>query len=107
MLDLETAWRSLQEQVLGLPSALADVDALLDWTLDLGSLERFASLPAQARSEVADRLGGAGGPGARLLLRAVAAGRSRRLFSPIFCTISSLRARTSGSALTRCQNEYR
>jgi hypothetical protein len=76
MLDLDAAWRALQEQVLGLPPGRTDVAALLEqWTHDLIGLERFATLPDSARQEVATRLTNAGGPGVGLLLGAALAGR--------------------------------
>lgn len=76
MLDLDTAWRALQEQVLGLPAGRTDVTALLEqWTRDLVGLERFANLPDAARQEVAKRLTSAGGPGVGLLLGTALAGR--------------------------------
>jgi hypothetical protein len=75
MLELETAWRALQENVLGLPAGRTDAAALLEWTLDFAGLDRFASLPDDARRAVAERLAGAGGCGAGLVLSAAAAGR--------------------------------
>jgi hypothetical protein len=74
-LDLDTAWRAFQEQVLGLPPGRADAAALLEWSLDVARLDRFASMPDATRREVAERLAGAGGPGAGLVLSAAAAGR--------------------------------
>ena len=74
MLDLETAWRALQEQVLGLPAGRTDAAALLEWTLDVTGLERFVGLHDAARRAVAERLAGAGGPAAGLVLNAAAAG---------------------------------
>jgi hypothetical protein len=75
ILDLETAWRALQENILGLPVGRADAAALLEWTLDFAGLDRFASLPEDARRSIADRLSGAGGPGAGLMMSTAGAGR--------------------------------
>lgn len=75
MLDLESAWRAVLEQVLGLPEGRADPTALLGWTLDLAGLERFGGLPEEARRAVADRLTSTGGAAAGLVLGAAAAGR--------------------------------
>lgn len=75
MLDLETAWRALQEQVLGLPAGRTDAAALLEWTQDLTGLDSFEGLPADARRAVVDRLAGAGGPGAALVLSIAASRR--------------------------------
>jgi hypothetical protein len=75
MLDLDTAWRAVQEQVLGLPPGRTDAAAVLEWTLDLASLERFASLPEAARRQVGERLVAAGGPAAGLVMDIAAAGR--------------------------------
>ncbi len=75
MLDLETAWRALQEQVLGLPAGRTDAAALLEWTLDVTVLERFVAMPDTARGEVTKRLTGAGGLGAGLVLDTAATGR--------------------------------
>ena len=74
-LDLDTAWRAFQEQVLGLPAGRADATALLEWSLDVARLDRFASMPEATRRDVAKRLASAGGPGAGLVLSAAAAGR--------------------------------
>lgn len=74
-LDLDTAWRALQEQVLGLPAGRVDATALLEWTLEVTNLDRFASLPDAACRDIAEWLAGAGGPGAGLVLNAAAAGR--------------------------------
>ena len=68
ILDLETAWRALQENILGFPVGRADAAALLEWTLNFAGLDRFASLPEDARRSIADRLSGAGGPGAGLVM---------------------------------------
>ena len=75
MLDLEAAWRAVLEQVLGLRDGRADAAALLSWTRDVAGLERFASLPEEARRAVAQRLADTGGPGVGLVLGAAAAGR--------------------------------
>lgn len=75
VLDLETAWRALLGDILGLPEGRADAADLLAWTLLPRGLERFAALPDEARAAVAERLTGTGGPAAGLVLDAVAAGR--------------------------------
>jgi hypothetical protein len=75
VLDLETAWRAVLEQVLGLPEGRADVTALLGWTLDLVGLERFGGLPDEARHAVVERLTWSGGAAAGLVLGAAGAGR--------------------------------
>lgn len=72
MLDLETAWRALQEQVLGLEAGRTDAVALLEWTLDLGKVARFASLSDEPRRMVARRLTATGGPAAEVILGAAA-----------------------------------
>ena len=73
VLDLDSAWRAVQEQLLHLPEGRADAAALLRWTLDKASLDRFMALPADARQRIADRLSEVGGPAARLVIGAVAA----------------------------------
>jgi hypothetical protein len=76
ILDLDTAWQALQEQVLGLPAGRTDAVALLEqWSRDLVGLERFASLPDPAWQEVVKRLTSAGGLGVGLLLGAALSGR--------------------------------
>jgi hypothetical protein len=75
VLDLEGAWRAAQEQLLRLPEGRADAAALLRWTLDGTNLDRFMALPMDARQRIADRLSEVGGPAARLVIGAVAAGR--------------------------------
>lgn len=74
VVDLETAWRAVQEQILGLPEGRADAGALLSWTLDFAGLERFSGLPDDARRGLAERLAATGGHGVRLLLAATEAG---------------------------------
>ncbi len=74
MLDLETAWRALQEQVLGLEAGRTDAVALLEWSLDLGKVARFATLSDEPRRMVAQRLTAAGGPAAEIVLGAAASG---------------------------------
>ena len=75
VLDLDTAWRAVLESILGLAEGRADADALLEWTGSPRALDRFAALPEDARAAVAQRVGGAGGPAAALVLQAVACGR--------------------------------
>ncbi|MGB8843781.1 MAG: BREX-2 system phosphatase PglZ [Aliidongia sp.] len=75
-LDLETAWRAMQERVLCLPEGRADASALLDWTThNFAGLDRFMRLPEEARRGVIERIVVAGGPAAGLVLRVAAAGR--------------------------------
>lgn len=74
MLDLESAWRALLEQVLALPDGRADTATLLTWTLDLVRLDRFCRLPDEARNAVVERLAAAGGDAPRAILAAAAAG---------------------------------
>jgi hypothetical protein len=74
LLDLDTAWRALQEQVLGLPAGRADATALLEWTLDVANLDRLANMPDATRRDIAKNLASDGGPGAELVLNAAAAG---------------------------------
>jgi hypothetical protein len=75
VLDLESAWRAAQEQLLRLPEGRADAAALLKWTLDGANLDRFMALAMDARQRIAERLSEVGGPAARLVIGAVAAGR--------------------------------
>lgn len=75
VLDLETAWHAVLESILSLPGSRADVDGLLEWTLDARGLDRFAILPEDARDGIHQRLGEGGGPAAALVLAAVACGR--------------------------------
>lgn len=75
VLDLDTVWRTVQEQVLGLPEGRADVIGLLEWTVGGTGLERFAALSAEARRSIAERLAEAGGAASRLVLGAAMVGR--------------------------------
>ena len=75
VVDLESAWRAALDTVLELPDGRADATALLDWTLNAASLDRFARLPEDARNAIAARLGAEGGPAAKLVLASTAAGR--------------------------------
>ncbi len=75
MLDLDTAWRAVQEQVLGLEAGRSDVATLLEWSIDFTKVERFRGLPDAARRAVVQRLTGAGGASTGLVLSAAAAGR--------------------------------
>jgi len=79
-LDLETAWQAVLEQVLDLSEGRADIAALLEWTLDLAGLERFAALSEDARAAVTERLAGTGGAGANIVLGTIAAGRGAYVF---------------------------
>jgi hypothetical protein len=74
-LDLDTAWRALLAEVLGLPEGRGDAAALLDWTLDPVGLDRLARLSPDARQAVADRLSVEGGAASALVLSAAASGR--------------------------------
>jgi hypothetical protein len=73
VLDLDSAWRAVQEQLLHLPEGRADAAALLKWTLGEANLDRFMALPADVRQRIADRLFEVGGPAARLVIGTVAA----------------------------------
>lgn len=75
VLDLESAWRAAQDDVLGLPGGRTDAAALLDWSLNPAGLDRLGRLPEEARAAVVARLGAEGGPEATLVLAAAAAGR--------------------------------
>ena len=61
--------------LMGLPDGRADATALLDWTLNVARLDCFARLPEDARNAIVARLGAEGGPAAKLVLAATAAGR--------------------------------
>ncbi|MDX8483147.1 BREX-2 system phosphatase PglZ [Mesorhizobium sp. VK24D] len=75
ILDLESAWRAVFDDVLGIADGRTDAAALLDWTLDGSNLDRFARFSEQAQSAVAERVSSEGGPAAGLVLAAAAAGR--------------------------------
>jgi hypothetical protein len=75
VLDLETACRTAQDGLLGLPEGRADTAALLWWTLDEANLGRLAALPVEARARMVERLSAGGGPAATLVMGAAAAGR--------------------------------
>jgi hypothetical protein len=75
VLDLDTAWRSVMEQSLGLRAAYADAAALLWWTLGEGNVERFAALPEAAQARIGERLAREGGPAAEIVVAAILAGR--------------------------------
>jgi hypothetical protein len=81
VLDLETAWRAVQERLLGLPEGRADTAALLWWTLDEANLGRLAALPVEARARMVERLSTAGGLAATLVMGAAAAGRGSDAFA--------------------------
>ena len=75
-LDLESAWRTALDNILGLAEGRADAAALLDWTLNSFWLDRFARLPEDARGATIDRLTAEGGAAAGLVLATAAAGRA-------------------------------
>jgi hypothetical protein len=50
VLDAETVWGILLEQVLGLPVARPDLIALLKWSMDEGNVSRFRKEPSEFRA---------------------------------------------------------
>jgi hypothetical protein len=74
ILDLDTAWRIVQERLLGLPEGGGDASALLWWSLDAANFDRLAAVPDEARERVAERLAVAGGPAAAMVMAATTAG---------------------------------
>jgi hypothetical protein len=74
ILDLDTAWRIVQERLLGLPEGRGDASALLWWSLDEANFDRLATFPDEARERVAERLAVAGGPASAMVMAAAAAG---------------------------------
>ncbi len=88
VLDLDTAWRSVMEQSLGLHDARADATTLLWWTLGEGNVERFAALPETARARIGERLAQEGGSAAEIVVAAIAAGRGvNALALGLACTV--------------------
>ena len=75
VLDLESAWRAVLDNVLRLPDGRTDAAALLHWSLDPAGLDHLARLPEEAKSSVVSRLGAEGGQAAELVLAAAVAGR--------------------------------
>jgi hypothetical protein len=75
VLDLESAWRAFTAGILLFPEGRADTAALLEWTLDPVSLDRFVRLAPDARSAIVEHLGDEGGAATRLVLSAVSMGR--------------------------------
>jgi hypothetical protein len=74
ILDLDTAWRSVRERLLGLPEGRGDAMALLWWSLDEVNLGRLAAIPEEARARMAERLSATGGPAGTLVIAATMAG---------------------------------
>jgi hypothetical protein len=74
VLDLDTAWRTALDEVLGLPEGRGDAAALLEWTLDPVGLDRLARLAPEIRQPVIGRLGVEAGQAAALVLGAASAG---------------------------------
>jgi hypothetical protein len=74
ILDLDTAWRIVQERLLGLPEGRSDASALLWWSLDDANFDRLATLPDEAREQVAARLAAVGGPATAMVMAAATAG---------------------------------
>lgn len=88
VLDLDTAWRCVMEQSLGLQDPRADAAALLWWTLGEGNVERFAALPEAARARIGERLAREGGPAAEIVVAAILAGRGAdTLALGLACTV--------------------
>ena len=74
ILDLDTAWRIVQERLLGLPEGRGDPSALLWWSLDDANFDRLAAFPDEPRERVAERLAVTGGPAAAMVMAAATAG---------------------------------
>jgi hypothetical protein len=74
MLDLDTAWRIVQERLLGLPEGRSDASALLWWSLDDANFDRLAAFPDEARERVVESLAVSGGPAAAMVMAAMTAG---------------------------------
>jgi hypothetical protein len=87
MLDLESAWQAALNGVLGLPDGRADPAALLDWSLDGASIDRFTRLPEEARNAVAARIAAEGGAAAGLVLSAAARRGSDALPVALACGV--------------------
>ena len=88
ILDLDTAWREVLAQFLGLQEGRVDAADLLTWTIDATKLERFAALPPAARERIAEQLSAKGGPAVRLIVSAVTAGRGADAMAlGLVCTV--------------------
>jgi hypothetical protein len=88
ILDLDTAWREVLSQFLGLQEGRVDAADLLTWTLDATKLERFAALTPAARERIAEQLGAKGGSAVGLIVSAVIAGRGADAMAlGLVCTV--------------------
>lgn len=89
ILDLDTAWREVLSQFLGLQEGRVDAADLLTWTLDAAKLERFAALTSLARERIAEQLSAKGGPAVGLIVSAVMAGRGADAMAlGLVCTVA-------------------
>lgn len=76
IIDLESAWRIVQKDVLGLPDGRVDASALLEWTRDAANVDRFLNLDENAQNALEARVAAEGGPAAGLVISAAMKGRS-------------------------------
>ena len=75
VLDLESAWRIVLEDLLGLSDGRVDASALLEWTRDAANVDRFLRLGENAQNALVMRVTAEGGPEAGLAIAAAMKGR--------------------------------
>jgi hypothetical protein len=74
-LDLETAWRSVLERLLGFDTARPDAVALLAWSMDSNAETRWRLLPEKTRIDTVRWLGQSAGVAGEMVLGCLATGR--------------------------------
>jgi hypothetical protein len=78
LLDLDTGWRHVFEQALGLSSATPDAAQLLRWSLG-SQAARWAGLPAELQGAIVERLSSTGGALVGAIGQALNGGRAGQL----------------------------
>ena len=79
VLDADTAWLHVLDHHLGMPDGSPDAGTILRWSVEPGSAERFAKLPAPLAEAVTHRLGQSAGGLGTLMASGIASGHATEL----------------------------
>ena len=79
VLDADTAWLHVLDHHLGMPDGSPDAGAIIRWSMEPGSAERFARLPAPLAEAVTHRLEQSAGGLGTLMASGIASGHASEL----------------------------